>query len=84
MKAALSPDVLSGDDGEVVFVRSDVADTIVGIKSYALEQGYNLYDREVDEVEMLPVPEHFTEIDYDWSVVKPGTPGATSFYRFRV
>lgn len=83
-KGATAPEVLAGDDGEVVFVRADLALSATHARGVALVEGYNLSGRDVDVVEMLPVPEHFTEIDYEWAVVKPGTPGATSFYRFTV
>lgn len=83
--ARLAPDSLSGDDGESVFIRRDLAPTVTAAKAYALQHlGDNLADMEVDEVEMLPVPEHFTGIDYEWATVRSGTPDAVAYWRFRL
>jgi hypothetical protein len=84
-----APAIFSGDDGEVVFVRRDVAETVTAARAYALEhEGANLSHMEVDEVEMLEVPEHFIairrDLGHEWSVVRPGTPGAVTYWRFRL
>lgn len=77
------PEHLIGDDGEVVFVRRDLAATLNAAEEAALGQGMNVHLWAADVVELLPVPEHFVEIDYEWAVVKPGTPGAVAYWRFQ-
>jgi hypothetical protein len=79
-----APDFLSGDDGETVFVRGDLALSAPSARNQAFVFGCNVQGMEVDLVEMLPVPEHFTELDVDWAVVREGTEGAVTYWRFRV
>jgi hypothetical protein len=84
--ALLRPDFLSGEDGEVVFVPRSFAATATEARAVALREGFNVGGWGVDEVEMLPVPEHFLGFgvfDADWAVVRPGTPGAVAFWRFQ-
>jgi hypothetical protein len=78
------PEMLSGEDGEVVFVRRELGETATQARARALADGTNVLGMDVDEVEMLPVPEHFTGIEYEWATVKPGTEGAAPFWRFSV
>ncbi len=80
-----APDILTGDDGETVFIRRDLAQTPIQARAYALaHDGQNLAGYVADEVEMCEVPTHFTGIDMDWATVKPGTAGATRYWRFRL
>lgn len=79
------PSSLLGDEGEVVFIRRDLAQTVTQARAWAMaHEGMTLrgFD-DVDEVEMLPVPDHFIGIEYDWAMVKTGTPGAVAYWRFR-
>lgn len=78
------PEFLTGDEGEVVFIRADLADSVTSARGLALAEGYNLADFDADVVEMLPVPEHFTAIEYEWATVKYGTPGGVPFWRFQL
>lgn len=78
------PDFLSGDDGEAFFVRRDLAASPRAALSVGLREGTNLAGYAVDLVQMLPVPEHFIEIEYEWAVVRDGTPHAVTYWRFRV
>lgn len=81
--AVSAPDYLSGDEGETVFIRRDLALTETAARAWALEHdGSNLRWYEADEVEMLPVPEHFTELEVDWAVVESGTTSAVAYWRF--
>lgn len=78
------PDFLFGPEGETVFVRCgrDFAATPAQARERALAEGCNVAGMEVDVVEMLPVPEHFTGIGMEWATVRERTPGAVSFWRF--
>jgi len=80
----LAPDVLSGDEGESIFVRHDLAENETAARASALREGYSTDGYEAAVVEMLPVPEHFTGIDHEWATVHPGTPEAVKYWRFRV
>lgn len=78
-------EMLTGAEGEVVFVRRDLAQTETAARAYALEHdGCNLTGYEVDEVEMLPVPDYFIGLDVEWATVRPGTPAAVRFWRFQL
>jgi hypothetical protein len=81
--AVSAPEYLAGEDGDVAFVRRDLGETPTLASEWALGQGVNLSQLEADPVEMLPVPEHFTDIEYEWAVVRGGTPGAVAYWRFR-
>lgn len=81
------PGVLTGNEGEVVFVPvEEPVDTVTQARSRALAEGHNCTSLEYDRVEMLPIPEHFVELNDEatWWMVKPGTRGARRFWRFRV
>jgi hypothetical protein len=78
-----APEYLSDADGDAAFVRRDLGETPTLACEWALGQGVNLSQMEADPVEMLPVPEHFTDIEYEWAVVRGGTPGAVPYWRFR-
>lgn len=74
------------NEGEIVWVRSDLATTATKAAEYALGVGYNVAGWSVDEVEMLPVPSHFKSLIEDfgsWGIVRAGTPWAISYWRFR-
>lgn len=77
------PEILYGNDGDTVFIRRDLAATDTAARAYALSEGTNLASFEADDVEMLPVPEHFV-VDEDWWVVRPGTPNAVAYWKFQV
>jgi hypothetical protein len=80
-----APTILSGQDGEVVFVRMELPlDSATQARSRALSEGHNCAGMEVDAVDMLPIPAHFIETDAEWWVVKPDTAGATRYWRFRL
>jgi hypothetical protein len=85
----LWPDWLEGQDGEIVFVRGDLArdeaalwnhvEKQVGAAVVADARGWSGHS--VDQVWMKPGPEqeHFDE---DWHVIVPeGTPGALLYWR---
>ncbi len=80
---AHAPEFLSGDDGETVFIRSDLAMSAPEARNYAFTQGSNVSGWAVDVVEMLPVPDHFTEIEYEWAAVRDGTPDGVRYWRFQ-
>lgn len=78
------PPVLSGEDGETVFVpRAGTDDTELAARERALREGFSVTRMDAEEVEMLPVPEHFIGIEYEWATVKPGTLGAVAYWRFQ-
>lgn len=78
------PDLMSGNDGEVVFIRHDLAATETAARAYALEHdGQGLAGCVVDVIDMLPIPEHFINIDAEWWIVKPDTPDAVRYWRFQ-
>lgn len=83
----MPPDTLiEPNEGEIIWVRRDLASTSVKAMEYALAEGYNVAGWGIDEVEMLPVPECFESIISDfgqWGVVTPGTPEAVAYWRFR-
>lgn len=81
--AVPAPEHLHGADGESAFVRRDVVSTATEARAYLFAQsGSDWTGVEPDEVEMLPVPEHFIELEVEWAVVNPATPGAVAYWRF--
>lgn len=84
MRSSQAPEILEGQEGELVFVRADLALSATHARGVALTDGYNLSGFEVDLIEMLPVPDHFVGMDADWWPVRPGTPDAVSYWRFQL
>ena len=74
-----APELLT-DEGEVVFVRGDLAMSAPEARNAASIRDFDVAGMEVDVVSMAPDPKGV----YEWVVVADATPDAVRFWRFRL